>query len=227
MFRSIYLAVFALMLAAPLAAQAPENLMMRLDRSTSAEDPDDRPDVTVTAVEGGIRVATGPAVVIYDPAHRASGEYTVSATFTLEETSPPQANGNPHVNFYGLVFGGDDLDLSTQRYVYFLVDFTGRFLVRHRSGDAVTRADDAQAVQTIQAATPNAAIRPADASGRSVNDLEVRVRASDIQYVVNGTVVHTTPREGLLANTDGIYGVRVNHVLPSTVITNLRMNPGR
>ena len=34
-----------------------------------------------------------------------------------------------------------------------------------------------------------------------------------IEYVVNGTTVHTTPKTGLTAKTDGIYGIRVNHQL--------------
>jgi len=47
----------------------------------------------------------------------------------------------------------------------------------------------------------------------SVNDLEVRVQASKIDYVVNGTVVHSTPKGGMTAKTDGIVGIRVNHML--------------
>jgi hypothetical protein len=31
--------------------------------------------------------------------------------------------------------------------------------------------------------------------------------------VVNGTVVHTEPKSGATAKTDGIYGIRVNHLL--------------
>jgi hypothetical protein len=31
--------------------------------------------------------------------------------------------------------------------------------------------------------------------------------------VVNGTVVHSEPKTGLLAKTGGIYGIRVNHLL--------------
>ena len=30
---------------------------------------------------------------------------------------------------------------------------------------------------------------------------------------VNGAVVHTTPRSGRTAKTDGIYGIRINHLL--------------
>jgi hypothetical protein len=63
-------------------------------------------------------------------------------------------------------------------------------------------------------------VRP-DANGTSVNDLEVRVGADQIQYVVNGTVVHTTPKSGMTGNTDGVWGVRINHVLPGVLVENL------
>jgi len=44
-----------------------------------------------------------------------------------------------------------------------------------------------------------------------VNALEVRVGADKIDYAVNGTVVHSMPKAG--TKTDGIYGIRVNHLL--------------
>jgi hypothetical protein len=31
--------------------------------------------------------------------------------------------------------------------------------------------------------------------------------------VVNGTVVHSTPKTGMTAQTDGLTGIRVNHML--------------
>jgi hypothetical protein len=31
--------------------------------------------------------------------------------------------------------------------------------------------------------------------------------------VVNGVVVHSEPKSGAMAKTDGIYGIRVNHLL--------------
>jgi hypothetical protein len=62
----------------------------------------------------------------------------------------------------------------------------------------------------------NAVKRP-DASGRSVNALEVRVTASKVNYVVNGTTVHSTPKQGPTAKTDGVYGFRVNHRLEAQV----------
>jgi hypothetical protein len=217
----------ALTLTTPLAAQAPANLMLRVDRTTDASDPDDSPDVKIVAVENGFRVTTGPAAVIYNPQNTATGQYTVSATFTLEQQSPPQANGNPHNNFFGLVFAGRNLNTATQNYIYFMVDPMGRFLIKHRLRDSASRAEDAAAIPTLQAATRHEAIRPVDTNGRSENTLEVRVGSADIQFVVNGQVVHTLPKSGEIANTDGIYGVRINHVLPATVVTNLRMTPAR
>jgi hypothetical protein len=57
----------------------------------------------------------------------------------------------------------------------------------------------------------NAAVKTLDSSGKSVNQLEVRVGADKVEYLVNGTVVQTTPKTGL--KTDGIYGIRINHQL--------------
>ena len=51
----------------------------------------------------------------------------------------------------------------------------------------------------------------------------MRVGASDTQYVVNGTVVHTAPKTGMAAQTDGIWGVRVNHVIPGVRVEGLRV----
>ena len=36
---------------------------------------------------------------------------------------------------------------------------------------------------------------------------------ADSRVVVNGATVHTTPKTGLTAKTDGLYGIRVNHQL--------------
>ena len=52
-----------------------------------------------------------------------------------------------------------------------------------------------------------------DASGKSTNALEVRVGADKVDFVVNGQVVHSEPKSGAMAKTDGIYGIRINHLL--------------
>jgi hypothetical protein len=108
-----------------------------------------------------------------------------------------------HNNYYGLIFGGADLEGAGQRYVYFLIAQNGTFTIRARGGANV---------QDVQARTAHAAIRQPGADGRSTNTLEVRVAGPTVSYVVNGSVVHTAPTSATVAS-DGIVGVRINHLL--------------
>jgi hypothetical protein len=196
MCRFVFILLAIILLAAPLAAQAPEGWQVRIDRSTSASDPDDVPDIKVATVGKGFRVTGGPAGTFWNPASRATGNFTARGTFVLMKPSG-------HVNYYGLVFGGEELGNAKQRYIYFLVAQDGTFIIRHRTGENV---------QDIHRAMHQAVQRPGP-GGMSTNAVEVRVAGNQISYVVNGTVVHTTPRNGLTAQTDGIVGVRINHVL--------------
>src|SRR6185503_21054724 len=141
--------------------------------------------------------ATNPkAAIYYNPANTASGTYTLKGTFTLMKPSG-------HNNYYGLVFGGSGLEGAQQSYLYFLVAQNGTFLVKRRDGDAST--------VNVKARTPNDAIKKPGDDGKSTNALEVRVSGDKIDFVVNGTVVHSEPKGAL--KTDGFYGIRVNHLL--------------
>jgi len=206
MIRPFAIAVAAVLIAAPLAAQAPAGLTMRLDKSASAVDPDDAPDVTVASAGQGYQINTGPAVVAWDAANTATGEYTLRGRFTLQSPSD-------HNNYYGLVFGGRDLESPSQNYLYFLIGQNGSYIVKHRAND--------ETVHDIVGRTRHDAIRVPDGSGKSVNDLEVRVGADAIDFVVNGTVVHSAPKQGMVARTDGIWGVRVNHRIPGVLVEGL------
>jgi hypothetical protein len=183
-------------LVTPLFAQAPAGWHVRVDRSQNESDPDDVPDLKVATMGKGFRVTGGPAGTFWNPANRTTGKYTAKATFNLMKPSG-------HTNFYGLVFGGEALDGPGQKYLYFLVAQNGTYIIRSRNGEKV---------EDVRGQTPHAAIRQPGADGRSTNNLEVRV-GDAVQDVVNGTVVHTTPKSGATAATDGIVGVRVNHVL--------------
>jgi hypothetical protein len=205
-----FVASLAEPLAVPLVAQAPEGLRVRVDRSIDPADPDDVPDISVRAVPNGIRVTTGPAVMLWRDDQRATGNYTLSARFTLEQPSG-------HRNYYGLVFGGRNLQSENQWYLYFMVAQTGQFVIINRIDNVNTNS--------LVSHTENAAIRRPDASGRSVNDLAVRVSANRIEFVVNGTVVHAADKTGALLDTNGNYGVRINHVLPGVVVENLTVTP--
>ena len=195
--RYVVMAVLTLVAVAPLAAQAPKGWKVRADRSTTASDPDAAGAVKFATMGAGFHAVTPQAAVFWSPANTASGSYTLKGTFT-------QLKPSSHTNYFGLVFGGENLDNSGQTYLYFTVAQDGTWLIKRREGDVNTR--------TVSQAA-NAAVKKLDATGKSVNALEVRVAADKIDYVVNGTVVHTTPKTGLTAKTDGLYGLRVNHAL--------------
>ena len=194
-----YFVIGALTLAAltPLAAQAPKDWKIRIDRSTSASDPDGAGDIKFVTMGKGFHATNPKAAVYYSPANTATGAYTLKASFKLMKPSG-------HPNYYGLVFGGSNLDGAQQNYLYFVVAQNGMWLIKGRDGDATSN---------IAPKTANDAVKKPDAEGQSVNELEVRVGADKVDFVVNGVVVHSAPKSGSLAKTDGIYGIRVNHQL--------------
>ena len=199
MLRRIPLFACILALAVTLGAQAPDGLLVRIDRSTNASDPDDTPELKVMAMGKGFHVIGGPAGTFWDPKNSMSGNYTVRATFNLMEPSN-------HTNYYGLIFGGSDLNGPNQAYSYFIVAQNGQFQIRDRNGEKV-----ASVHPSGRGGAAHQAIRTPDGKGQSTNTLEVRVGSDTVDYVVNGTVVHTTPRSAV--KTDGLVGVRVNHML--------------
>jgi hypothetical protein len=195
--RYVSVAMFACLAVATLAAQAPKGWLVRADRSTSASDPDKSGTIKFVTMGTGFHATNPQAAVYWNPENTATGAYTVKGTFTLVKPSD-------HINYYGIVFGGSDLGGPKQSYLYFLVAQDGTWLVKRRDGNATS---------DVAPKTANAAVKKPDASGKSTNALEVRVAADKITCVVNGTVVHTMPRTGPAAKTDGIYGMRVNHAL--------------
>jgi hypothetical protein len=195
--RSIYISMLGVAVAAAILAQAPKGWKMRVDRSTSASDPDASGSIKFVTMGAGFHATNPQAAVYWNPANTVSGSYILKATFTLMKPSG-------HTNYYGLVFGGSDLEGPQQKYLYFTVAQDGTWLIKRRDGDSGTTTIAQQASNAVK--TP-------DGSGKSINALEVRVGADKIDYVVNGTVVRTTPKSGLTAKTDGIYGIRINHLL--------------
>ncbi|HJZ71034.1 MAG TPA: hypothetical protein VKE51_04795 [Vicinamibacterales bacterium] len=193
--RRVLIAALAVLTVTPLLAQAPKGWKMRVDRSTSASDPDAAGNIKFMQMGSVLHAITPQAAVFWNPANTASGNYTLKGTFTLMKPSG-------HTNYYGLVFGGSDLEGANQSYTYFLVAQDGTWLVKKRAGEVAS---------DVLPRAPNAAVKKPDASGKSVNALEVRVGADKIDYVVNGTVVQSSPKAGM--KTDGAYGIRVNHLL--------------
>ena len=193
--------------SATVIAQSTAGWKVRVDASTDASDPDPAGEVKFTAIPGGFQTSNPKAAVFFNPANTLSGNYTLKGTFAQNARSS-------HNNYLGLVFGGKNLGSAGETYNYFLIaPQNGTFLVKQRVGPGPRDTKD------LVARAPHMAITQLDANGKASNTLEVRVTADKIDYVVNGTVVSSTPKTGI--TTDGVWGMRVNHALPDVSITNL------
>src|SRR5262245_7316709 len=100
--------------AASLFAQTPPGWKMRVDASTEASDPDAPGTAKLVTMGSGLHATNPQAAVYYNPTNKATGNYTVKGTFILQKPSG-------HTNYYGLVFGGNNLEGPQQTYLYFLV----------------------------------------------------------------------------------------------------------
>ena len=161
-------------------------------------------------------VRTGPAVTYWNPANKATGNYTVSATFN--EANYMGLMDHPHP--YGIVIGGNDLGTDTQSFIYCSAYGNGTFIVRGM-GPAPFQVGERKP-------QPNAAIAKAAGKGSSVTpEIAMAVTGDKIECSVNGTVVGSYPKAdvvaaGKLKSTDGVYGIRFAHNTEATV-TNLKM----
>lgn len=195
--RIYFFAAVALLAGASLLAQAPKGWMVHIDRSTDASDPDAAGNLKFMQMGSMFHIVTPQAAILWNPANTATGNYTLKGTFKLVKSSG-------YDEYYGLIFGGSDLQGANQNYLYFMITDDGTWLVKRRTGMSTSE---------VSQRTPNAAIKKPDASGGSTNALEVRVMGDKVAFAVNGTVVSTMPKTGALAKTDGIYGIRSNHHL--------------
>ena len=102
--RRVLIAALAALTVTPLLlAQAPKGWKMRVDRSTSASDPDASGSIKFMQMGSVLHAVNPQAAVFWNPANTATGNYTLKGTFTLMKPSG-------HTNYYGLVFGGSDLE---------------------------------------------------------------------------------------------------------------------
>ena len=195
--RHAAVAMFLFVAVAPLLAQVAKGWMVRVDRSTTASDPDAPGPIKLVPMGSGFRAIAPQAAVFWNPANTATGNYTLKGTFKLMKSTG-------YLEYYGLIFGGSNLAAAGQEYLYFVITDDGTWLVKRRTGGTTQEVSDK---------TPSSAVKKPDANGSCTNALEVRVMADKIDFVVNGTVVKTLPKTGPAAKTDGIYGLRINHHL--------------
>ena len=158
-----------------------------------------------------LHVTTGPAVAYWNPANKASGNYTVKATFT----EPKYMNVNSHPHPYGIFIGGNDMGTEKQSYLYCAAYGNGNFIVRG-FGPEPFRLNGGRG-------ETNAAVHKAAAVGEPVTqDIAVSVKGDKVECAINGTVVGSYDKSavvgaGKLTSTNGIYGVRFSHNTEGTV----------
>jgi hypothetical protein len=156
-------------------------------------------------VGDSIHVVTGPAITYWNPANKATGSYTVKATFR----EPQYMNLNDHSHPYGLVIAGNDLGTDNQSYLYCAAYGDGRFIVRG-FGPAAFRMNGGRG-------ETNDAIHKASGKGQPVaQEIAIAVKPDKVDCIINGTVVGSYPKAdlvgaGKLKSTDGVYGVRFAH----------------
>lgn len=158
------------------------------------------------AKEGdAFHVVTGPAVSYWNPANKASGDYTVKATFT----EPKYMNLNNHPHPYGIFIAGNDLGTSSQSYLYCAAYGSGYFIVRGFGPSAFQ--------MNGFAGQANPAVHKAAGVGQPVTqDIALSVKGDNIACSINGAVVASYKKSdlvtsGKLKSTDGVYGVRFAH----------------
>jgi hypothetical protein len=158
------------------------------------------------AKEGdALHVVTGPASTYWNPANKASGDYTVKATFK----EPQYMNLNDHDHPYGIMIGGNDLGTDQATMFYCAAYGDGRFIARG-FGPAAFQLNG-----RMGAAAPS--VHKAAGQGQPVSqDIAVSVKGDNVSCSINGTVVGTWPKSdvvgaGKLKSTDGVYGIRFAH----------------
>jgi hypothetical protein len=168
-------------------------------------------NASLTMDGGSLHVVTGPAVTYWNPDNTASGDYTVSATFT--EPAYMALNNHPHP--YGLVIAGNGLGTDQQSYLYCAAYGNGSFIVRGFGPDAFQ--------MNGRRAQEHEAVHKASAAGEPVTqEIALSVRGDMVECAINGTTVASYPKadvvtDGKLSSTDGVYGIRFGHNTEATV----------
>jgi len=162
-------------------------------------------DPKLTRDSDTFHVTTGPAVTYWNPANKATGDYTVKATFT----EPQYMNLNSHPHPYGIFIAGAEMGTAGQSYLYCAAYGDGRFIVRgFGPGPFQMNGFRGEA---------NPAVHKAAAVGQPVTqEIALVVKGDRVQCFLNGTVVADYGKSalvtaGMLKSTDGNYGLRFAH----------------
>ena len=142
------------------------------------------------AMPPGWHVTMGPGGILFDPAQRGEGRFTIEAR--------PILFPDPSEEGYGLFLGGDGLEGPNRHYL--------AFLVRRDQSASIVRVRGAER-EVIVPWKKHDAIDPLDDSGFSRNNLRVSAELTEIVFMVNGDTLSVIPREG--HPVEGRFGFRI------------------
>lgn len=163
-----------------------------------------------------IHVTTGPQGAFWDSKAKASGNYTVKATF--KEAKYMNLMNHPHP--YGLFIGGNDMGTDKQSYLYCAAYGNGSFIVRG-FGPAPFALNGARGEK-------HAAVNKAAGKNEPVTqEIALSVKGDKVECSINGQVVGSYDKtaivgDGRLKSLDGTYGLRFGHNTEA-IVTGLKM----
>jgi hypothetical protein len=200
-------AVVAVAVASPLDASAqelttPPDWRWRLDGPAQLVTAQPVSDSTwqFVGMPPGWHVTTGPGVVLYHPAERANGRYSLSSDFVLFP--------NPAESPYGLVLGGPDLSSASAPSIAVQLRRDGAVrIVAERDGNE----------QVLAPWRTHAAIKPHPGTGTVTNRLRVGVAPDSVRVFVNDSAIVAVPASGL--QLDGQYGFGIGARLNMHITT--------
>ena len=162
------------------------------------------------AQEGAaLHITTGPAGSWWNPANKASGDYTVKATF--KEPKFMALNDHPHS--YGIFIGGNDMGTDKMSLVYCAAYGDGNAFIRG-FGPAVFNQLRMQ---------PFPSVNKAAGVGQPVTqEIGWTVKGGKADCSINGAVIasYTTDQivaPGKLTSLDGVYGIRFTHNVEAVI----------
>lgn len=148
-------------------------------------------------------ITTGPAITYWNPANKATGNYTVKATFT----EPKFMGLNDHPHPYGIVIAGNDLGSANQSLLYCAAYGRGTFIVRGFGPAPFQMNGRGEA---------NGAVKKVAVGEPVTQEIAMSVKGDKVECAINGTVVASYDKAALvtagkLTSTDGVYGLRFGH----------------
>jgi hypothetical protein len=163
-------------------------------------------DAKLTKAGDTFHVITGPAVTYWSPANRATGDFTVKATFN----EPKYMNLNNHPHPYGIFVAGNEMGAAGQSYLYCAAYGNGRFIVRG-FGPGPFQMNGFQGEE-------NSAVHKAAGIGQPVaQEIALSVKGDRVECVINGAVVAGYNKAALVTAGKLKYGLRFAHNTEVTV----------